>query len=166
MNRPFASAQKEPRAHVAFLTKELGRRKARNPRYSLRAFARFLEMEPSALSRVIACKQELSLRAARRTTELLQMSPPERQSFLSSVAEELQKRVTDYLRLPERAAESGTAPLITVRACLDPAKLGEAVEIMKAFAATLEDVCGGPGEGSAFEFVLRRGDDGGSAESL
>jgi hypothetical protein len=49
-----------------FLQSELARRCARNPQYSLRAFAKFLEMDHSTLSQLLRRKRRLTERTIRR----------------------------------------------------------------------------------------------------
>lgn len=73
--------------YQSFLRGELARRCERNPRYSLRAFCRSLSMDPGAMSRILAGKQPLSLKAAHKISAQLDLTPLERQSFLRSVVE-------------------------------------------------------------------------------
>lgn len=61
------------------------RRNAANQRYSLRAFARDLDMEPAQLSRILSCKQKLSAGKAHSVAEKLFESPVEREYFVSLV---------------------------------------------------------------------------------
>lgn len=77
-----------PRFHIQVLQSELTRRKLKNSRYSLRAFAAQLEMHPSALSRILAGKQELSLQGALSVIEKLSMTEQEKHQFVASVAQE------------------------------------------------------------------------------
>lgn len=74
--------------HVEFLRSELERRKAKNSRYSMRAFASFLEIHPSALSRILNGLQEISLQVALLVLKQLKMTDAEKRLFLASVAEE------------------------------------------------------------------------------
>lgn len=139
------------------LAKELERRKGRNPRYSLRAFAHFLEMEPSALSRILAGKQQISLKATRRVVGLLQLNPQEQDIFLSSVAEGLRVKVSEFLDLTERADAGCPESLIKITASIDPSKIDEINTLMKSFVATLESICGGCEASGKFELMLRSG---------
>src|SRR5688572_12852065 len=55
-----------PRRFVDLLRDELLRRSARNPRYSLRAFARFLDVDPATLSQLLRGERACTERTARR----------------------------------------------------------------------------------------------------
>lgn len=73
--------------HLRLIVSEYKRRVAKNPRYSLRAYASFLNLDPSALSRILAGKQELSVKAAISIVKRLQMSNDDGRRFLLSVIE-------------------------------------------------------------------------------
>lgn len=96
--RESASPNGSRPAHIEFLADELDRRKTRNPRYSLRGFAQYLEMEPAALSRILGGKQPLSLRSTRRIAEILNLNDVEREDFFRSVLEALNRRAGQFLR--------------------------------------------------------------------
>jgi transcriptional regulator with XRE-family HTH domain len=53
---------------------ELTRRRARNPRYSLRAFARALSLDHSSLSQLLRGKRRVTTRAIRRIGAVLRLS--------------------------------------------------------------------------------------------
>lgn len=57
------------------LQDELLARMRKNPRYSLRALARSLEVEPSALSKILSGKREITPRMFRRIATRLPLSP-------------------------------------------------------------------------------------------
>lgn len=63
------------------LKEELAARCRQNPRYSLRAFARDLELSPSRLSEILSGKQGLSRAAAERVATALGYSATERERF-------------------------------------------------------------------------------------
>jgi hypothetical protein len=69
----------------AELTSELDRRKAKNPRYSLRAFARDLGMTPAALSNVLSGRRNLSVDASIEIAEKLGYSPENVRKFAKAV---------------------------------------------------------------------------------
>lgn len=73
--------------HIVLLESELLRRKEKNPRYSLRALASFLKLDPSALSRILAGKQELSIQTALQIIKKLKLSVQDQERFITSVAE-------------------------------------------------------------------------------
>ena len=65
----------EPSDYKMFLRGELHKRCQKNPNYSLRGFARALQIDPGILSRVLANKRTFSDRVARRVIKNLSMSP-------------------------------------------------------------------------------------------
>ncbi len=69
------------------LDTELKRRINDNANYSLRAFAKFLEIDPSLLSRIMQGKQSLSLNKAQEITEKLKLDREECEKFIVSVAD-------------------------------------------------------------------------------
>lgn len=72
--------------YQTWLVEELRARKAANPSYSLRSFARFLGVGAATLSDVLNYKRTLSYRNALKIAEKLLLSPRETQEFLDSVA--------------------------------------------------------------------------------
>lgn len=72
----------------AVLKAELSRRKVKNPRYSLRAFARDLDLDSSGIHRVLLGKTGLSLKAASQIAGRLQMPSLNAKQFMDSVAME------------------------------------------------------------------------------
>lgn len=83
--------------HVELLIQEIAKRKASNSRYSLRAFARFLGMAPSTLSRVLANHQELSISGSKKIMRKLKFSEEQKIIFITSVAEEKKRRAIQNL---------------------------------------------------------------------
>jgi PAS domain S-box-containing protein len=74
--------------HVEVIRKELERRQQHNSRYSLRGFAEFLLLHPSALSRILAGKQPLSVTSALQILKKIEMTEEERLAFATSLARE------------------------------------------------------------------------------
>jgi uncharacterized protein (TIGR02147 family) len=68
------------------LKRELARRCEKNPRYSLRAYARAMGIDPTAVSRFLSGKQIPSYRLAQQIFATLDFSPEEQDQFLSSLA--------------------------------------------------------------------------------
>lgn len=68
------------------LKRELLRRKAHNPRYSMRAFAQNLDLSPSTLCRVLAGTRLPSRDTALRITKRLKLSQEESELFLLSAS--------------------------------------------------------------------------------
>ncbi len=83
--------------HIEMLLREFNKRKESNPRYSLRAFARFLEMSSATLSRVLANRQEISLTASKKIIKKLKFSDDESLIFVRSIAEEKCNRAYQIL---------------------------------------------------------------------
>jgi hypothetical protein len=83
--------------HVKVLLAEMEKRKEINNRYSLRAFAKFLGIAPSTLSRVLTTGQELSVAGTRKIMKKLQLNDQERLLFIASVAEEKKLRTLTSL---------------------------------------------------------------------
>ena len=73
------------RDYREILRDELTGRCKLNPRYSLRAFARDLEISPSRLSEILSCKQGLSRPAAAKIAGKLGYSNPEMEVFCNLV---------------------------------------------------------------------------------
>lgn len=71
---------------------ELRRRQRQNQRYSLRAFAKSLEIEAATLSRVLADKESLSFKAAEKVLSALVTDEKKRRLFLESLAKEKANR--------------------------------------------------------------------------
>lgn len=70
------------------LQQEYQRRVAKNPRYSRAAYARFLGVDATYLSKLLSGKILLSLEAADAMARKLNLGTDERSAFLLSVAEE------------------------------------------------------------------------------
>jgi len=70
---------------VEHLREELKRRCERNPRYSIRAFARSLDIHPSTLAAILSQKRPLTPKTAERLLSSLGMDPTERQKLISSL---------------------------------------------------------------------------------
>jgi len=80
--------------HIQILTEELERRKQANKRYSLRAFARYLELDASALSRILSGKQELSISVCLKVLKRLKLPEDRQVQFVASLTEEMRKKAT------------------------------------------------------------------------
>jgi uncharacterized protein (TIGR02147 family) len=78
--------------YKSYLQNELSRRCERNPRYSVRAFARALDINDGALSQILSGKRIPAYRTAQRIIRALGLTPEEEQSFLASLAEKHRSR--------------------------------------------------------------------------
>lgn len=77
---------------VKVLRDELARRKTRNSRYSLRAFARFLEIDPASLSRVLSGKQDLSVQSGIIILTKLALPAEKAAPFIAAIANDKRNR--------------------------------------------------------------------------
>ena len=68
------------------IREEFSKRKQRNPAFSLRAFARWLEISPAQLSQMITGKRPITLQTMRKISDRLGLSPLERKAVLAAVA--------------------------------------------------------------------------------
>jgi uncharacterized protein (TIGR02147 family) len=82
------------------LREEMQRRCEKNPRYSARAFARALDVDVGALSRILAGKQIPSMKVAEKVLEGIELSAEDRKHFLGSLS--LKQKSRD-LKKPSRA---------------------------------------------------------------
>jgi uncharacterized protein (TIGR02147 family) len=71
---------------------ELARRCSKNPKYSLRAFARALKMDAASLSRILNDKKVPSKKISGQIIEALAMNPKEKAKFMASLAAKQKKR--------------------------------------------------------------------------
>ena len=97
------------------LKKELSERCERNPRYSVRAFARALGVDVGALSRLLAGKQVPSYKLAQKLMAALALNPEEAESFIASVAETQRsrnlQRLSPLLRRHQGTGSSSARPV-------------------------------------------------------
>lgn len=77
--------QTSQRPYIGILQEEFERRTKRNPRFSLRAFARLLEFPPSGLSDLFNGKRGLSPASAERIVKALGFTKVESEYFVSLV---------------------------------------------------------------------------------
>lgn len=92
--------------HIRRLQQEIQIRKEKNPRYSLRAFAKFLGLGPSTLSRILSHQQELSQSACKNIIKKLKFNHDDSVLFISSIAEERKRRAYhDLYSLLENTTE-------------------------------------------------------------
>ena len=86
--------------YLEILGQEFADRRARNSRYSLRAFARFLKIEPGVLSMIFAEKRIPSKQFAEKIPRLLSMTNPAGHAFQRSIAE--MRRQTKFGQLNQQ----------------------------------------------------------------
>ena len=97
-----------------FLVKELKRRQQRNARYSLRAFARDLNISVSRVSEILTNKTGLSVKRAANIAEILEWSKEQTSLFIDLVEAEHNRsplgRKLAKERLTHRAAHARVIP--------------------------------------------------------
>ena len=71
--------------YLLSLRRELESRCERNPRYSLRSFARSLDVTPATLSRILAGKRVPSYKLAQKLLNGLDLAPTEQSAFIDSL---------------------------------------------------------------------------------
>lgn len=76
--------EQENSFYIQKLKEELSLRQRNNPRYSLRSFARDLDIHSSTLSQVINNKRNLPFKKAQSVVDALDLNPIERTMFLNS----------------------------------------------------------------------------------
>lgn len=75
-----------------FLKSEFTKRKTKNPNFSVRAFARWLELSPAQVSQVMSGKRPLTLKALEKINKKLDISPFEKQTLVDSLVGTSAKR--------------------------------------------------------------------------
>ncbi|AHI04989.1 hypothetical protein BDW_02405 [Bdellovibrio bacteriovorus W] len=120
-----------------FLEDELARRSQNYPRYSLRAFARHLEVDSSFLSKILNGKRTVTMRTIRMFGERLNLAPDELSRFTEISREKKMKRKLERLleKMPSEEREQST---ISLRVAED--RLPEAKERIKAFRKELAEL--------------------------
>jgi plasmid maintenance system antidote protein VapI len=96
--------------HLEILRSVFDERRRRNPRYSLRGFARHLRVDPSALSRILAGKQSVSVAVAQCMVQALGLSEEENKAFLDSVIDCYRERAARALQSPYRSPRAARDP--------------------------------------------------------
>ncbi len=76
---------------VDWIVREFEIRRERNSRYSLRAFARSLSMNPGRLSQLINGKRNVSLKLGETLAVAFSLSPNEKEEFLQAITREKQR---------------------------------------------------------------------------
>src|SRR5688572_11466089 len=92
LNSTMNHDQEVLRAHsdpVDWLRLEYARRRAKNAHYSLRAFARQLQVSSGPLSEILSKKRSLSVKMAMHITERLMFTPAERDHFIALLSKPL-----------------------------------------------------------------------------
>ena len=92
-----------------YLEAELKRRKKKNPSYSIRSFARDLELDATALSRILSGKRAIGTKTAKRILSKLRLEPTAKDALLRSLLSPEEYGVPedcDYMELtPEQVGQ-------------------------------------------------------------
>lgn len=96
--KPDTHIQKEAQDFRLFLQNELVRRCKANPRYSLRAFAKSLRMESSALSKILSGRRSVSPSMLLKLSQNLGLSPLEVAPFKSQIVEKRGKKKQEVVQ--------------------------------------------------------------------
>jgi hypothetical protein len=123
--------------YVEVMRGELARRKALNPRYSLRSFARNLGIDPAALCRILHGKQPLSARDSRKVLLVLRLGARDARLFLESVLEDHAERMRRAL-LSDAAVEK----LLLSEVADTPADAGVVLALAERAHAVLRPALG------------------------
>jgi len=83
--------------YKSILEEEFAKRTEKNPRYSLRAMAKALGIEPSALSEILSEKRIPSYKMAQKILAAINLSPEEEDQFMASLATTHQSRGLERL---------------------------------------------------------------------
>ncbi|MBO9665764.1 MAG: DUF4423 domain-containing protein [Bdellovibrio sp.] len=136
-----------------FLEDELARRSQNYPRYSLRAFARHLEVDSSFLSKILNGKRTVTMRTIRMFGERLNLPGEQLQVFAEVSREKKMKRKLERLleKMPSEDREQST---ITIS--VDEARLTEAKEKIKSFRKELAQFldAGGAVQGKTYQISV------------
>jgi len=93
---------KDTDLYIKFINREYLRRLDINPRYSLRAYSKFIRIDIGTLSQVLSNKRTLSLKKAKIVLSKLDLSINDQNLFLSSLAQShhqgSRKRISPELR--------------------------------------------------------------------
>lgn len=135
-----------------FLEDELARRTQSSPRYSLRAFARHLDVDSSFLSKILNGKRTVTVRTIRMFGERLNLQPEELQKFGEISKERKMKRRLERLleKMPSDEREQSSIELV-----VDEDKIQMAKDRIKEFRKELAELVGTPAaEGKAYQITL------------
>ena len=144
--------------HLSLLRQELERRQAKNPSYSLRAFARSLGIDPGALSAILNQRRPLSEAWCDRLVQRLGLSAEDATRFRLSVLESLRAHKMQKLEVWGSRLALADAPPVRVRErvtlCLDPELLEEAKQRIEKFREELQLQLRGGARSKLFSFEV------------
>ena len=88
--------QNETNQSQVWLQNLLEEKTKRNPQFSLRSFARMVEVSPGVLSRIMNGKRKMTFSLAVRIADALKLGPMERETLYSFYLSESDMKKTDY----------------------------------------------------------------------
>lgn len=129
------------RKHLEILSRELEARVQKNTRYSLRAYAKFLGLHSSALSRVMSGKLEMTSETGVKIAKRLKLSEDETRVFIHSI---LQSRSARELAKVGKLLEIELHPIATravveKTVSVDPTKVPHAHQRIVEFVEKLSE---------------------------
>jgi len=89
--------EKKPH-HIDLLREDFNRRRNRNPRFSLRAYSRYLGVDPSSMSRILNEKEEISLATCITVLKRLGLDDERKKCFVESVLEDRRAKMLEILQ--------------------------------------------------------------------
>lgn len=106
--------------YLAVLREELGRRVEKNPRYSMRAFSKSLNIAASALSEIMNGRRTPSFKMASKITQSLGLAPDEHETFMESIADEFKsKGLNKVLPAKDKDSQEKSLSLETFKVMAD-----------------------------------------------
>ncbi len=94
----------EEQFHIEVLRDKYQRIQARNPSYSLRAFARSIEIDPSSLSKILNAQRNIPTTSLSKVLRFLNLEPKEEKVFLKSIS--------NFKPLKQKIRHSTNMPII------------------------------------------------------
>jgi uncharacterized protein (TIGR02147 family) len=88
-----------------YLNSELAQRCEKNPSYSLRAFAKALEIDAGTLSKILSGRQSLSFKMAKKIVPKLELNPSQQAQFFQSLADHQGERKLKSSAIPFEVKE-------------------------------------------------------------
>jgi uncharacterized protein (TIGR02147 family) len=109
--------------YMSCLEQELANRCEKNSRYSMRAFARALDIAPGPLSQILSQKRVPSYKMARQMLRCIELTPEDQKRFLASIAEAHHQRGLTRMNPFFRALASSMSPETQSRLPIPPVDL-------------------------------------------
>lgn len=102
---PYEPGMQNTNEFQTFLQQEFARRKRRNPNYSLRAFAKSLEMDDSTLCKVVHGERKAGKAFIRRVGVKLGLDPEQLNVFIENPKQQTTQDQVDYQKLTIEASQ-------------------------------------------------------------